>query len=375
VNVGSGIVLIMPLCDGRPPDGVCPDRKNDRSVVLCQGDLMLCEGCEHDRFPDCSRKSLKKKKAQSTASSKPNNTVSNRSQDAATIPVGASASAGNVTNSESEMVELSRRVEQLTATVNKQNETITRLSTQLQFVLSFLDIQQTENNRLELSSSAWPTVAEAALRSTNNPPGPSDQTVHNNPSPVTSFADIVTRTVQTQEKQKREELMAAVYIEQKKKAKRASSFVISGLPPDSMKDDNELVVELCRSELNIDVDISSTKRVGRPRDVKPQLLMVNLRTEADAQSILGSARQLRKSQHTYIKENVYINANLTPAEAKAAYELRQRRRQAAAAARQHNNVDFRDQDQQFVSVQRQQQPQQQRQHNIDAGNGSSNDNE
>ena len=68
MNFDLGIELIMPLCDGRPPDGVCPDRKNDRSVVLCQGDLMLCEACEHDRFPDCSRKSLKKKKAQLTAS-------------------------------------------------------------------------------------------------------------------------------------------------------------------------------------------------------------------------------------------------------------------------------------------------------------------
>ena len=67
MNFASRTELSMPLCDGRPPDGVCPDRKNDRSVCLSQ-DLMLCEGCEHDRFPDYSRKALKKKKAQSTAS-------------------------------------------------------------------------------------------------------------------------------------------------------------------------------------------------------------------------------------------------------------------------------------------------------------------
>ena len=58
----------MPVCDGRPPDGVCPDRKSDWSVCPSQGDLFLCEGCEHARFPDCSRKALKKKKAQSMAS-------------------------------------------------------------------------------------------------------------------------------------------------------------------------------------------------------------------------------------------------------------------------------------------------------------------
>ena len=58
MNFASGTELSMPLCDGRPPDGVCPDRKNDRSVCLSQGDLRLCEGCEHDRFPDYSRKAL-----------------------------------------------------------------------------------------------------------------------------------------------------------------------------------------------------------------------------------------------------------------------------------------------------------------------------
>ena len=34
MNFASGTELSMPLCDGRPPDGVCPDRKNDRSVCL-----------------------------------------------------------------------------------------------------------------------------------------------------------------------------------------------------------------------------------------------------------------------------------------------------------------------------------------------------
>lgn len=41
----------MPQCEGRP--GVeCPDGKNDRTVHLSQGDLMLCEACEHARFPE-----------------------------------------------------------------------------------------------------------------------------------------------------------------------------------------------------------------------------------------------------------------------------------------------------------------------------------
>ena len=101
MNFDLGIELIMPLCDGRPPDGVCPDRKNDRSVVLCQGDLMLCEACEHDRFPDCSRKSLKRKKAQSTASRQLTASVSagrsESSDDTAGTSVGITG--GSVLNS------------------------------------------------------------------------------------------------------------------------------------------------------------------------------------------------------------------------------------------------------------------------------------
>ena len=40
----------MPRCEGRP-GGPCPDDRNDRTVRLAQGDLMLCEACEQFRFP------------------------------------------------------------------------------------------------------------------------------------------------------------------------------------------------------------------------------------------------------------------------------------------------------------------------------------
>jgi hypothetical protein len=40
----------MPRCEGRPT-GPCPDDRNDRSVHLSQGDMMLCDACENARFP------------------------------------------------------------------------------------------------------------------------------------------------------------------------------------------------------------------------------------------------------------------------------------------------------------------------------------
>lgn len=42
----------MPVCEGRA-DGPCPLQKNDKTVQLSQGDLMLCVACERHRFPEC----------------------------------------------------------------------------------------------------------------------------------------------------------------------------------------------------------------------------------------------------------------------------------------------------------------------------------
>jgi hypothetical protein len=41
----------MPVCEGRP-NGPCPLAKNDKTVHLTQGDLMLCDACEKLRFPE-----------------------------------------------------------------------------------------------------------------------------------------------------------------------------------------------------------------------------------------------------------------------------------------------------------------------------------
>jgi hypothetical protein len=52
-----------------------------------------------------------------------------------------------------------------------------------------------------------------------------------------------------------------------------------------------------------------------------------------AKRIISSARHLRQSQDPLVRDNVYINPNLTKAEASAAYELRCRHREQGAARR------------------------------------------
>jgi len=47
-------LCIMVLYESRP-DGICPDRKNDLTVKLSQGDLMSCASCEAFRFPETAK--------------------------------------------------------------------------------------------------------------------------------------------------------------------------------------------------------------------------------------------------------------------------------------------------------------------------------
>ena len=55
----------MPLCDGRP-NCPCPEKKNDNSVKLSQGDLMLCAACDAYRFPPKNTSSIALKNGVST---------------------------------------------------------------------------------------------------------------------------------------------------------------------------------------------------------------------------------------------------------------------------------------------------------------------
>jgi len=62
-------------------------------------------------------------------------------------------------------------------------------------------------------------------------------------------------------------------------------------------------------------------------------LLVSLSTAEEASYLISNARHLRRSNNELVRKNIYINADLTPAEAKAAYELRcARRRQRTSVS-------------------------------------------
>ena len=69
------------------------------------------------------------------------------------------------------------------------------------------------------------------------------------------------------------------------------------------------------------VSIIQCKRLGKSpttNDGRPQPLRVVLQSASIAKDIVSSAKYLRRSFDEYIRGNVFINADLTRAEAEAA---------------------------------------------------------
>ena len=121
-----------------------------------------------------------------------------------------------------------------------------------------------------------------------------------------------------------------MYIDQQRKKRRANNIVISGLPVTD--NDAVAVTELLRDEFEWDVtdwpgvSVAKCRRLGMQQQNKVQPLLVTLNSREQAAYYIKNARTLRASNTDIIKNSVYINADLTQSEAKAAYELRIQRK-------------------------------------------------
>jgi len=78
----------------------------------------------------------------------------------------------------------------------------------------------------------------------------------------------------------------------------------------------------------------STKRLGTKSDgrdgSRPRRLLIRLQSKECVRVVLAAAKNLRGSEDEYVRHSVYINADLSPTEAKLAYERRQSRRERIA---------------------------------------------
>jgi hypothetical protein len=151
-------------------------------------------------------------------------------------------------------------------------------------------------------------------------------------SSISSFAAAVKHPAAAAvaaDRQVQETVIAAVYVDNQRRLSRATNLVITGLEASSTLSDQQAVVDLCSTEFNEIPDVTYCKRLGKPIPGRVQPLLVVLKSVDQATRFLSTAKYLRQSANELTRHNVYISANLTKAEARAAYELRCERRRAA----------------------------------------------
>jgi hypothetical protein len=126
--------------------------------------------------------------------------------------------------------------------------------------------------------------------------------------------------------QLKQDVLASMYVDMDLKQRRARNIIVSGLPYND--DDFRAVGDLLVEEFSLQhLPIVSCKRIGRRIENRVQPLLVTMETREDADYFVANAKLLRDSWSPVVSECVFISADLTPAESKAAYELRCRRRE------------------------------------------------
>ena len=211
--------------------------------------------------------------------------------------------------------------ELLKAEVNKLNAIIAQLTIKVDFLMSFLGLK--DNGPITQSHSQSQSVAHT--NSTNN--AAVLEGSQNNRSSISYANAARPKTSTTQlSSQLRQAVVSAVYKDLHSKSARANNIIISGLPKLDCSDDKDTVLELIGNEFNIMPAIKQCRRLGKPLANKPQNLLVTLESRDHVNVILSSAKQLRSSYNDFVRANVYINSDLTKAEAAVAFEERCRRR-------------------------------------------------
>jgi len=214
----------MPRCEGRSTEaGVtqpCPEKRSDASVRLSQGDLMLCPSCCESRFP----------------SGKP----------AAVKDTGRTRSAKSAENGNPSI-----QIAELREVIANQNTIIKSLSDKLNYVLSYLEIENCVNGPVQLAG-------------TSDSPSKTSTTL---PAPHATYASITARLAADSTRHRtaavlsKDDAVAAVYVDIAKKTQRESNIIVSGIQPSSNKTDAQLVYSLCSTEFDMQLDIVYVKRL------------------------------------------------------------------------------------------------------------------
>ena len=130
--------------------------------------------------------------------------------------------------------------------------------------------------------------------------------------------------------------------------RRKKNVVVCGLSErcdttNQQQSDEAAFNRLCEEHLSVKPSVSQKgcKRLGKLTDGshQPRRLLVHLTSEENVSHILSAAKSLRRSDDAYIAKSVYINPEMSPAEAKLAFEKRAKRRAEAQQTQNAKTTD------------------------------------
>jgi hypothetical protein len=212
---------------------------------------------------------------------------------------------------------LHRRIENLASTVDKQNEIINNLTSQLGVVLRFLGITESCQPLGTLKTELSELRANLLLQCCQHP---------ESPAPVAK-ASAPTAPSQAPTTGSVKDVLVAVHNEMRQQRRRRQNVVVSGLKPADGVDDADLFTAVCETCLPVKPAIvrDRCRRLGKQQPGKTRPYLAALTSEDNASELLQCAKLLKDST---AGAGIYINPDLTPAEAQAAFDRRQLRRQA-----------------------------------------------
>lgn len=217
-----------------------------------------------------------------------------------------------------EIQRLAEQVASLARTVESQARIINELRNKLEIILPIF------------GASGISEQTVAAPSSTNEV----DDQQRKSSDTATSYSNVVKSNRTKVSNAFQQAVISAVQVENQRKAVRQKNVIITGLPAvaetnasQEVDVDADSVLHLLQTELNVRVNVVNCQRLGNQMPGKIRPLRVSLANADDAERILFLAKRLRLSKDEYTSRHIYINKDLTKAEAAAAYEQRCRRRE------------------------------------------------
>jgi uncharacterized coiled-coil protein SlyX len=312
------------FCQGIP-DGPCPSECCDASVKFTVYDLFLCPQCErfretlqsssteHSDFVTKSARHVTKgRKGRINSNVEVTQMHSQTTSDDAlhaldtrenvgSEPVSVGACGGT---DEDRFRQLEALIYELNKTVAEQDERIKQMSAQMNLLVSLLGISDTKITNTDVNM-------DVALCK------PSVSSMRENSTPT--YAAVASKFRTT--------IAATMHSEQRSMNVRARNFVVAGLSTSAEQTDNQLVTDLVTNKLHLTVNVLNCQRLGTLQADKIQRLLVTTASAAQAAEIIAAAKRLRGHTDPGTRKPVFINADMTPAEQKAAYEARCHRRE------------------------------------------------